>query len=128
MYDEHKINLSKNRIKEAKTLLSTAKALIDIGDYKSSANRSYYSVFHCMRSVLALDGFDSKKHSGIISEFRKSYIKTSVFSIELSNIIDILFEIRNSSDYDDFYVISKQAVEEQLANANVFYINISDYL
>ena len=37
--------------------------------YRSANNRAYYSIFHAIRSVLALDGFDSKKHSGVISEF-----------------------------------------------------------
>jgi uncharacterized protein (UPF0332 family) len=32
-----------------------------------------------MRAVQALDGFDSKKHSGVISAFRKDYIKTGIF-------------------------------------------------
>lgn len=90
-----------------------------LGDYKTVANRSYYAVFSAMRAVLALDGFDSKKHSGIIAEFRKNYLKTGLLPKELSPIIDALVEIRQGSDYDDFYVVSKTEVEEQLENAKV---------
>lgn len=36
------------------------------------------SVFYAMRPVLVFDGYDSKKHSGIISEFRKTYIKSGI--------------------------------------------------
>lgn len=33
---------------------------MELGDYKTVANRSYYAVFAAMRAMLALDGFDSK--------------------------------------------------------------------
>ena len=55
--------------------------------YRSAANRAYYAIFHAMRAVLALDGVDMKHHSGIISEFRKRYIKTGVFDASLSGLI-----------------------------------------
>jgi uncharacterized protein (UPF0332 family) len=81
-----------------------------------------------MRSVLALDGIDNKKHSGIIAEFRKLYIKTGIFEDSLSEIISMLFKIRNDSDYDDFYLIDKVKVEEQIRNAEHFLSEIEKYL
>lgn len=47
--------------------------------YDTAANRSYYAIFHAARVVLALDGQDYKKHSGVISNFQKNYIKTGIF-------------------------------------------------
>ena len=73
-----------------------------------------------MRAVLALDEIDMKHLSGIISEFRRLYIKTKIFDTKLSTIISALFDIRTDSDYDDFYVISKEEVKEQLDNAEYF--------
>ena len=61
-----------------------------------------------------------KHHSGIISEFCRLYIKTKIFDTKLSTIISALFDIRTDSDYDDFYVISKEEVKEQLDNAEYF--------
>ena len=95
-------DLSKVRLDTAKERLGYAKKIFDIGDYKTVANRSYYAVFAAMRACLALNGIDSKKHSGIIAEFRRTYIKTGLLPKELSPIIDELVEIRQGSDYDDF--------------------------
>ncbi len=81
-----------------------------------------------MRAVLALDEIDMKHHSGIISEFRRLYIKTKIFDTKLSTIISALFDIRTDSDYDDFYVISKEEVKEQLDNAEYFLNEIKKYL
>ena len=67
MEHEYKIELSKRRIELAHERMNTAGILLDAGDYKSVANRLYYAIFSAMRAVLALDGFDSKKHSGIIA-------------------------------------------------------------
>ena len=89
---------------------------------------SYYAVFHAMRAVLALNEIDMRHHSGIISEFRKRYIKTGVFETRLSQIISVLFDTRTESDYDDFFVISKAEVVEQTENAEYFLQVIKAYL
>ena len=94
MPSEEQISISKLRLDIAKERLSYADEILKIGDYKTVANRSYYAVFSAMRAVLALDGFDSKKHSGIIAEFRRLYLKTEILPKELSETIDSLVEVR----------------------------------
>ncbi len=69
-----------------------------------------------------------KKHSAIIAEFRRLYIKTGKFELELSKIITNLFDTRNDSDYDDFFVIDKCKVKEQIANAELFVAKITEFL
>ena len=126
--DETKRDLSKVRLKHAEECLSSAKALLNVNDFKGAANRAYYSVFHAMRAVLALDGIDRKHHSGIITEFRKLYIKTGIFDARLSEIIQIQSEYRTSSDYDDFFIISKFEVAEQVESAEEFLAKVTGYL
>ncbi|MDD6433585.1 MAG: HEPN domain-containing protein [Ruminococcus bromii] len=121
-------DLSKVRLDTAKERLGYAKKIFDIGDYKTVANRSYYAVFAAMRACLALNGIDSKKHSGIIAEFRRTYIKTGLLPKELSPIIDELVEIRQGSDYDDFYIVSKAEVKQQLINAELFVDTVEKFL
>lgn len=120
--------LSELRLEHAEECLGTAKKIMAIGDYKSAANRSYYAIFHAMRAVLALDMIDKKKHSGIISEFRKLYIKTHIFDTKMSDTISNLFDIRTSSDYDDFFIVAKEDVEKQVEGATEFVNNVKEYL
>ena len=56
---QYNIDLSKARLSLAKERLMYADKILEIGDYKTVANRSYYAVFSAMRAVLALDNFDS---------------------------------------------------------------------
>ncbi len=128
MLSEEKISLSKIRLDIAKERLNFADEILNLGDYKTVANRSYYAVFSAIRAVLALDGFDSKKHSGVIAEFRKNYLKTGILPRNLSPVIDALVEIRQGSDYDDFYVVSKEEVREQLENAKRFICEVEKFL
>lgn len=121
-------DLSQYRMEQAGRCIRSAKILADDKDYKGSANRSYYAIFHCMRSVLALDGKDFSKHSGVSAYFRKEYIKTGIFDIELSDIIKEAFDVRSDSDYDDYYLISKEEVMGQIKNAEIFYQKIGEYL
>ena len=50
--------------------------------YSSAVNRAYYAIFHALRAVTALDGFDSGKHSGVIAYFNRDYIKNGIFHIK----------------------------------------------
>ena len=117
MPNEHIKALALFRIEQAYECLHSAEMDLQVGHLRSAANRSYYCIFHTMRGVLALTGYDSKKHSGIISKFRELYIKTGVFSTAFSTAIGSAFEIRNNSDYQDFYVVLKADVVEQIDNA-----------
>jgi len=115
-------------MEQAQRYIESARLLAEAGDYKSAANRSYYSVFHAMRSLLALQGKDFKKHSGVISEFRKEYMKSGLLDTSLSQILTVLFRVRTQCDYDDFYLIDKQEVMEQIQSAEAFLQAAASYL
>jgi uncharacterized protein (UPF0332 family) len=126
--DDALIQLSRYRLEQALQCIKSAQLLADSGDYKGAANRAYYGIFHCMRAMLAPNQVDFAKHSGVSSYFRREYIKTGVIEAEYSDIIREAFDYRSDSDYDDFYIISKEEVIEQIENARKFYARISKYL
>ena len=116
------------RLDKAKECLRDAEMTLSIGLYATAANRSYYCILHSMRAALIAVDFSSRKHSGIIAEFRQRYIKNEIFPKEFSDIIKNAFSIRNDSDYEDFYIISKEEVAQQVENAKVFLASIEEYL
>ena len=120
--------LSSYRIEQAQECLDTAKLCLEAEKYKTAANRSYYCVFHAIRAILALDGMDFKKHRSVINYFRVNYIKEGTFDKKLSIILRDLFEIRNSCDYNDYYVVSKKDVECQVAQAEHFLNEINKHI
>jgi len=126
--DQTSSDLASARLQQARECLQTAEVDIAAGLFKAAANRSYYCIFHTMRALLALDRFDSKKHSGVITAFRQKYIKTGIFDSKFSDIVGKAFTARNKSDYQDFYVISKDDVAAQIENAKTFLTAVEEYL
>ena len=120
--------LSKYRFETARSDLKVAKMLYDAKEFRSSVNRSYYSIFHALRSVLALDGFDSGKHSGIIAYFNEHYVKTGEFDKTISKDVSTSYKLREKSDYQDFYIASQQEAAEQIEKAERILDQIEKYL
>lgn len=128
MHNKGREELSKYRLQKSKEMIEDADILFENQRYKGSNNRSYYAILHALRAVLALIGFDSKKHSGVIAEFQRSFVKTGIFEREYSKIIMSASEIRNASDYDDYYIASKEEAYIQLINAKKLYGRVCDYI
>ena len=59
-----------------------------------------------------------------MANFNKDYVKTSVFPREMGRKIGQAEEIRHASDYDDFYIASK---ERQISVADEFIILAEKY-
>ena len=120
--------LAKYRMERANEMLVASEENLNIEQYRTSLNRSYYAVFHAMRAVNILEGYDSSKHSGVISYFTQTFLKTERLDRELSKIIKEASYLREKSDYDDFYIASKDEALKQLENAKIFLQMISEFI
>ena len=112
--NERRNELSEYRLKEAESALQAAETLLKAGFLKDSINRSYYSVFYAVKSVLAVEGVDFKRHKDAIGYFNQHYVATEIFPRELGRMIGRCKQKREASDYDDFYIASKEEAEEQI--------------
>lgn len=123
--EQHEIGTRKDlaayRLKTAEEDLSSAELLLNHGDFRGANNRAYYAVFHAVSAVHALDGKAYKRHKDALGNFNKEYVKTEVFDRTIGRQIAELEMIRHASDYDDFFVASKEQAEEQVAAANKIY-------
>lgn len=121
-------DLTKYRLESASDKLVSANLLLEAGQYKDSIGRSYYAIFTAIRAVLAMRRVDFSKHAGVIAYFQKEYIKTGIFDKKYSKYIQRAFQIRNSCDYDDFYLVSEQDAREQYDRAKELYAVICEYI
>ena len=115
-------------MERAKEMLIASEENLKIEQYRTSLNRSYYAIFHAMRAVNILEGYDSSKHSGVIAYFTQTFLKTELLDRELSKIIKEASYLREKSDYDDFYIASKDEALKQLENAKIFLKMISEFI
>ena len=119
------IDLVKHRLSQAKENLEEAKILYNANKFKGANNRAYYSIFHTIRSVLALEPIDFKKHKDVVGYFNKNYVKTEIFPKNMGRKIADATSIREDSDYDDELVVKKEITESQIQTAEEL-INLAE--
>lgn len=120
--------LCRYRIERAKEDLLTAEYNHRSGFFKASINRSYYAIFHSIRAVNILDGFDASKHSSVIAHFNQYFVHTGEFDKNIYKFIDSAYRIREKCDYSDFFIASKEDSEVQLKNESIFLDTVKLYL
>ncbi len=127
MVDKKK-ELSNYRYQTALETLDTAKLCFDNKHYKDSINRSYYAAFYAIKAVLALDEIDFKRHKDAVAYFNKNYVATDIFLKDVGKKLGRLQKKREASDYDDFYLASKDEAEEQCLAAEYIIKSVNSYI
>lgn len=120
-------DLALYRIETAKSDLNSAKILFEAEEFRGANNRAYYAIYHIISAVHALDGNAYKKHKDALANFNKEYIKNEVFSKEFGRRIAEAEEIRHASDYDDFFIATRDEAMEQIELAEQLISVIESY-
>lgn len=122
-----KFDLMKYRMESAKSDLKSAKILIEAEAYRAANNRAYYAIFHAISAMHALDGKAYKRHKDALGSFNREYVKTEIFPREIGKKISRAEEIRHASDYDDFYIATREKSEEQIETAEELIKMVEEY-
>ncbi len=108
------------RFAQARETLAVAGELFNNGHYRDAANRAYYAMFYCGLGLLAAKNLGTSKHTGVLSLFSQHFVKTGQISTLAGRHLRQAFELRQNCDYREFVHISKEQVQEVLANAAQF--------
>lgn len=63
-----------------------------------------------------------------MANFNKNYVKTEIFPRKLGKKIVKSEEIRHASDYDDFYIATREEAEEQIETAKELVARVEAYV
>ena len=121
-------DVARYKFEQAEDDLETAKILLAAGKYKAANNRAYYACFHAVDAVLAKEPIAFKKHKDTLSYFNKNYVHTEIFPKDIGRKISRLEIIRHKSDYDTFYIASKDDATEQIEVAEEVVKLVRKYL
>ena len=120
--------LAKYRIGVAKEDLASAIKNLESGDFRTANNRAYYAIYHAVSACLALEHKAFRTHAQSIGAFNKDYIHAGIFPLDYGRKIKEAQDVRHSSDYDDFYVISIEKTKAQVENAKEVVALIEAYV
>ena len=130
MDKEYYMALAKVRMERAKELINEAKELLDKEAYKSANNRAFYAIEKSVKALLATEQVEVTTHNGGLKQFNFIFIfkGDGTFTPDDYQKIARAEQIRNASDYDDFYVTSKVEARQQVENAEYIVSKIETYI
>lgn len=130
MNDENMRDLAAVRYDKARELLTDAESLLERDSYTSANNRAFYAAEKAIKAVLASVGKDAGSHNGMIRIFNQEFIHKSdgYFTHEDLQKLQSMERIRNASDYDDFYLASKEECVDQVKKAKEIVEKVNIYL
>ncbi len=130
MDKEYYDSLVKVRIKRSKELLEEAVELLEKGSYKSANNRAFYAMEKSIKALLAMKQIEVTTHNGGLKQFNYAFIYKGdgTFKPEDYQKIAGAEQIRNASDYDDFYIASKEETRQLVENTKYIVNKIEKYI
>ena len=101
------------RIETAQSDIKAAEILLNAKEFRGANNRAYYGIYHAISAIHALDRNAYKRHKDALANFNK------IVEAE---------EIRHASDYDDFYIATREEAEEQIETGKQLLELIEEYI
>lgn len=126
--DEDIAILVQARLRQAQKALEAGQLLFEQDFYADSINRFYYAMFYAVLALLVTRQLGTSKHKGAIALFDREFVKTGIFSKQMSIGLHFAFEQRLEADYADLVDSSIDDARECYSNAESFLRQVREYL
>ncbi|MCL2511405.1 MAG: HEPN domain-containing protein [Bacteroidales bacterium] len=118
--EEEKNTIVKYRLERARETLLDVDISIQNNRWNNAANRLYYACFYATIALLLNDGFEARSHNGVRTLLGQHYVNEGIINKELSQAYRKMFNLRQTGDYDDLAVVTKDEVLDLLEPAKQF--------
>lgn len=110
--------------------MEDSKDLLAKESYKSANNRAFYAMEKSIKALMATKEVEVTTHNGGLKQFNYLFIHKGdgSFTVEDYQRIAKAEQIRNVSDYDDFYIASREETKQQVDNAKYIVDKVEKYL
>lgn len=109
----NRIDLIEYRLSQARDSIREADVLDQSGmSRRSVMNRLYYAMFYAVLALLQKKEMGTSKHSGAIALFDREYVKTGLFTKEMSKALHRAFELRQKGDYMEEAEVAAEDIAE----------------
>lgn len=120
MTDDERNTLITLRLQNAKETIKEISIHIEHGFWNTATNRMYYACYYAVTALLLKNGISIKTHSGVRQAFSKEFVLSGQVPKEQARFFSILFDNRQTGDYDDYIMITQDKVEELYPQAITF--------
>ena len=121
-------SLIQHRLQRARETLEEARLLAEMKHWNAAVNRLYYACFYAVSALLAGRMMSASKHSQARSLFSQHFVKTGLMSKDQAQLFNTLYDLRQESDYQDFFSADPQHVIPWLDDVSEFVQSVRDLI
>jgi len=116
------------RLQRANETILETKANMQLGYWRIAANRLYYACYYAVSALLIKNEITAHTHAGVINQFGLYFVKRELISKEQGKLFKQLFNLRQSSDYDDWFDLNEKDVKPLLEPTEKFIAEIKNLI
>lgn len=120
--------LVQHRLEQADQAMRVGEMALEAGYLRDAVNRFYYAMFYAVLALLATRKMETSKHHGAIALFDKEFVKTGVFSKELSAWLHGAFEQRMEVDYKTLTALTTDEVRVLFRQTEDFVRSVKNHV
>jgi len=117
MNQQERQDLISHRINRAKETLAEIQILVENKLWSTAVNRLYYACYYAVNALLVKFEITAETHAGVRRMFGLHFIKPGLISKDSGKYYTDIFDIRHSSDYDDFIELTEEKTIELIPPA-----------
>ncbi|HAQ21049.1 MAG TPA: DNA-binding protein [Prolixibacteraceae bacterium] len=110
--------LVRYRILKARETFNEVNLHISNGLWNTAVNRLYYACFYAVNALLIDKEIQPQTHSGVRQMFGLHFIKTGIIDNSIGKFFTDIYDLRQSSDYDDYVAFNHDIVMDLINPAN----------
>jgi uncharacterized protein (UPF0332 family) len=115
-------------IEKGRRSLRSARRVDEDGDHDFAVSRAYYAMFYLAEALLLDRHRAASKHTGVISEFNRLFVRTGEFPSRHLDALRKAFEERIDADYEFQAEFSRERTRAVLDSAQDFLDHAEAYL
>lgn len=118
--NEEKVENIQTYLARSLEAFKAAKSLVEAGYFRDAASRAYYSMFYAATAALISVDVYRSKHSGVIAQFARYFVKTGRVEKVLGEKLHEAFDYREVADYEIGEAIDEETVKTMLVDVEKF--------
>lgn len=115
-------------LEKASDALASAKLESAEGHLSFAVNRLYYACFYAVTALLLASGKQFTRHSAVMSEFNRTFVKMGKVDVVWSKFYQKLFDDRQESDYIPTARFEPADIAQRIEQAESFVAMIRDLI
>lgn len=116
------------RMDRADETIREAEVMLREMFFNAAINRLYYACYYATVALLLKSQISANTHAGVKTMLGLHFISKGIIPQKFGKMFQILFDLRHSSDYEDFVYCDKEMVEEYLPKAKEYIVFIKGLL